>query len=155
MAKPCFWAYNQTLSSSALAKPTFRTWVDSGNREKRRSLQARREMFVEEQFHVGGNDTNFRSRSAAKTKQALISSGSKSGKSESICWSVMPEARYSRTSYTVIRSPRRQGFPPRFPGSIVIRSRYDMMPVYGSFSFWSIGRCDFVTSFPLPRLGRG
>jgi hypothetical protein len=31
------------------------------------------------------------------------------------------EARYSNTSYTVMRRPRMQGLPPRFSGSIEIR----------------------------------
>jgi hypothetical protein len=36
----------------------------------------------------------------------------------------MPLARYSSTSYTVMRSPRTQGLPPRLPGSIVMMSEY-------------------------------
>ena len=47
-----------------------------------------------------------RSRSAAKAIAALRSSFVKSGKSASISSSVISEARYSNTSYTVIRSPR-------------------------------------------------
>jgi hypothetical protein len=35
----------------------------------------------------------------------------------------MPDARYSSTSYTVMRSPRMHGLPPRFPGSIVTIAR--------------------------------
>ena len=35
--------------------------------------------------------------------------------------SVIPDARYSSTSETVIRSPRIEGFPLRFPGSTVMR----------------------------------
>jgi hypothetical protein len=36
----------------------------------------------------------------------------------------MPLARYSSTSYTVMRSPRTQGLPPRLPGSIVMMPEY-------------------------------
>ena len=43
-------------------------------------------------------ETNWRSRSAANESQALISSDLRSGKSDSICASDMPDARYSRTS---------------------------------------------------------
>ena len=82
-----------------------------------------RQVLVEEQVHVGGISRSRRSRSAAKAKQARISSRVRSGKSLRISFSDMPEARYSRTSYTVIRSPRIHGFPPRFPGSIVINGR--------------------------------
>jgi len=82
-----------------------------------------RQVLVEEQVHVGGISRSRRSRSAANAKQARISSRVRSGKSLRISFSDMPEARYSRTSYTVIRSPRIQGFPPRFPGSIVIKAR--------------------------------
>lgn len=36
--------------------------------------------------------------------------------------SVIPEAKYSSTSETVIRMPLMQGFPLRFPGSMVMIS---------------------------------
>ena len=65
--------------------------------------------------------SNRRSRSAANTKQARTSSIASSGKSRTISASVMPEARYSRMSVTVIRSPRTHGLPLRLPGSTVIR----------------------------------
>lgn len=42
-----------------------------------------------------------------------------SGKSASTSSTDMPEARYSSTSVTVMRSPRAHGFPPRLPGSSV------------------------------------
>src|SRR5437762_698282 len=90
-----------------------------------------REVLVEEQPHAGGTETNKRSRSAAKARQARMSSRVKSGKSRRISPSLIPDARYSRTSVTVIRRPRMQGFPPRLPGSTVIRERQSMAQDYG------------------------
>ena len=90
-----------------------------------------REVLVEEQPHAGGTETNLRSRSAAKARQARMSSRVKSGKSRRISSSLIPDARYSRTSLTVIRRPRMQGFPPRLPGSTVIRERQSMAQDYG------------------------
>jgi hypothetical protein len=69
----------------------------------------------------GGIDTSFRSRSAAKARQARISSRVRPRKSLRISSSLIPEARYSKTSYTVMRSPRMQGLPPHFSGSMVMR----------------------------------
>ena len=83
--------------------------------------QTMREILIEKELHDGGIDTSFRSRSAAKAKQARMSSRVRSGKSLRISSSLIPEARYSKTSYTVIRRPRMQGFPPRFSGSMVMR----------------------------------
>src|SRR5712664_3589857 len=85
-----------------------------------------REVLVEEQLHAGGTETNLRSRSAAKARQARMSSRIKSGKSRRISSSLIPDARYSKTSVTVIRRPRMQGLPPRLPGSKVIRERQSM-----------------------------
>src|SRR5205823_4153648 len=85
-----------------------------------------REVLVEEQPHAGGTETNLRSRSAAKARQARMSSRVKSGKSRRISSSLIPDARYSKTSVTVIRRSRTQGFPPRLPGSKVIRTRQSM-----------------------------
>src|SRR2546422_5189361 len=85
-----------------------------------------REILVEEQPHAGGTDTNLRSRSAAKARQARRSSRVRSGKSRRISSSLIPDARYSKTSVTVIRRPRMQGLPPRLPGSNVIRERQSM-----------------------------
>ena len=70
---------------------------------------------------------SLRSRSAANARQARMSSSVNSGKSARICACVIPEARYSRTSVTVIRMPRMQGLPPRLPGEAVMRSVYFMM----------------------------
>ncbi len=87
--------------------------IRQGNRG--RAPQTMREVLVEQESHSeGGNDTNRRSRSAAKDRQALMSSRVRSVKSDSISSPDMPEARYSRTSYTVVRMPRMQGFPPAF-----------------------------------------
>src|SRR4029453_12310059 len=85
-----------------------------------------REVLVEKQSHAGGTETNLRSRSAAKARQARMSSRVKSGKSRRISSWVIPDGRYSRTSMTVIRRPLRQGLPPRLPGSKVIRERQSM-----------------------------
>lgn len=86
-----------------------------------------RKILIEEEFHWEGSETSFRSRSAANARQARMSSDARSGKSVRISASLMPEARYSKTSYTVMRKPRMQGLPPRFAGSMVMRSCNDMM----------------------------
>ena len=84
------------------------------------NCQSVRQVLIEEQFQA---DTvkSLRSRSAAKARQARISSAVRSGKSRIISSADIPDARYSRTSDTLIRKPRMQGFPPRLSGSIVIR----------------------------------
>jgi hypothetical protein len=46
------------------------------------------------------------------------------GKSARIAASVMPEARYSRISVTVMRDPAMHGLPPRTPGVVVMYSLY-------------------------------
>jgi len=84
-------------------------------------------ILLKEQFHREGRETSLRSRSAANSRHARMSSRVRSGKSVRMSASLMPEARYSRMSYTVMRSPRMQGFPPRLAGSMVMRSWYDMM----------------------------
>ena len=65
---------------------------------------------------------SFLNEHTAYLRQAWISSLVNSGKSRTISSSVIPEAKYSSTSETVIRIPRIQGFPLRFPGSIVMIS---------------------------------
>src|SRR5260370_26463096 len=60
-------------------------------------------------------------RSAAYSRQARMSSAVKSGKSARISSGDMPPARYSRTSCTVMRSPRMHGCPLRLSGSMVMR----------------------------------
>ena len=51
-----------------------------------------------------------------------MSSRARSSKSAKMSSSLMPPARYSSTSYTVIRVPLTHGFPPRTERSTVIRS---------------------------------
>jgi hypothetical protein len=84
--------------------------------------QPRTEILVEQKLHAAGGTANLRSRAAANTRHARMSSCVRLGKSARICDSVIPPARYSRMSYTVMRVPRIQGLPPRMPGVIVIRS---------------------------------
>ena len=91
------------------------------------SHETRRDVLVEEELHGSGIETSLRSRSAANVRAAQMSSRSKSGKSARISASVIPEAKYSRISYTVIRSPRMHGFPPplvRFQGDGIHASKY-------------------------------
>ena len=85
-------------------------------RDKRRT-----QIRVEENLHATEFDKR-RSRAAANAKEARMSSRLRSGKSPRICSSVMPPARYSSTSYTVIRVPLTQGLPLRTAESTVIRS---------------------------------
>lgn len=93
-----------------------------GVRVRKPKGQMGRQVLIKEKFHPGGILVSFRARSAANTRQARISSLVGSGKSLRISASVIPEARYSRISYTVIRNPRMQGLPPLLPGSIEILS---------------------------------
>ena len=81
--------------------------------------QSVRQILIEKELHATATESFF-SRSAANARQALMSSLVRSGKSWRISDSVIPDARYSRTSETVIRKPRIQGFPLRFPASMVI-----------------------------------
>ncbi len=80
------------------------------------------QILVEEQLHAAGGTASRRSRAAANARQARMSSRVRLGKSARIWSSAIPPAKYSRTSYTVIRVPRTQGLPLRTPGAIVIRS---------------------------------
>jgi hypothetical protein len=82
--------------------------------------KSKRQILVKQNLHAT-DPRSRRSRSAAKAKQARMSSTVSSGKSARISASVIPDARYSSTSETVIRSPRIHGFPLRFPGSTVMR----------------------------------
>src|ERR687892_815058 len=79
------------------------------------------DVLVKEQLHA----TEFarrRSRAAANASVARISSRVRSGKSLRISSSVIPPARYSRMSYTVIRVPLIHGFPLRTDELTMIRS---------------------------------
>lgn len=69
-------------------------------------------ILVKKKFHEMEFETR-RSRAAANCRQARISSRVRSGKSERILSSLMPPARYSNTSYTVMRVPVIQGLPLR------------------------------------------
>src|SRR5439155_12270524 len=60
--------------------------------------QPRTEILVEQQLHAAVGPARRRSRAAAKARHARMCSGFKLGKSVSICCSVIPPARYSRTS---------------------------------------------------------
>jgi hypothetical protein len=60
---------------------------------------------------------------AGDARDARPSSRSRSGKTRRISSSLIPLARYARTSPTVIRRPRMHGRPPRLPSSIVILDR--------------------------------
>src|SRR5439155_11911897 len=86
-------------------------------------------VFVEEEFHAT-EFTSRRSRAAANARHARISSRVRSGKSFRISSSLIPPARYSRTSYTVIRVPLTHGLPLRTAGFIKIRSCQFMRGLY-------------------------
>ena len=87
------------------------------------------DVFIEEQLHAT-ELANRRSRAAAKARQARMSSRVRSGKSVRTWSSVMPAARYSNTSYTVILVPLTQGLPLRTPGFIEIRCCQFMRQLY-------------------------
>lgn len=75
--------------------------------------------FIKEKYHA----TEFvrrRSRAAAQVRQARICSCFKSGKSSNISCSLILPARYSKTSYTVMRVLLIQGFPLQASGFTVI-----------------------------------
>ena len=97
---------------------------------RQRSDETRGQVRVEEELYPGGIETSLRSRSAANASTARMSSRSRPGKSARISASVIPDAKYSRTSYTVIRSPRMHGFPPLLPGSRVMRFKRFMPSGY-------------------------
>ena len=84
--------------------------------------QSARKVLIEKQLHPPITASR-RSRSAAKAKHARTSSSVSSGKSAKISGMLIPPARYSSTSITVIRMPLMDGLPLRFPGSIVIMWR--------------------------------
>lgn len=92
-----------------------------------------RQVGVDEQPHPSPTSGNSRSctASAANSRAASMSSGSRRGKSARICSRVRPAASCPRTVLTGIRSPRMHGSPPIWFGLIVIRS-YDTPPDYGA-----------------------
>lgn len=81
-----------------------------------------REVLVKDQLHPPITESR-RSRSAANAKQARICSSVSSGKSAKISGILIPLAKYSSTSVTVMRRPRIHGLPLRFPASIVMMWR--------------------------------
>ncbi len=86
-----------------------------------RRNQGLRKILVEEQLHAA-IVSNLRSRSAANARQARMSLSVSCAKSANISAYVIPDARYSSTSPTVILVPRMQGLPLRFPSSSVMIS---------------------------------
>lgn len=123
--------------------------IDVGNVDSSRvqRSQARNELarkvLVQEMLHC--QKASLRSLSAAKARQARMSSSVSSGKSSTISCGVIPPARYSSTSCTVIRRPRMIGLPLRLPGSIVMTLRQSTVEVYGT------GRKDSAGSACTPR----
>src|SRR5947199_10838075 len=86
-------------------------------------------VFIEEKFHAT-EFTSRRSRAAANARHARMSSRVRSGKSFRISSSLIPPARYSKTSYTVILVPLTHGLPLRTAGFIKIRSCQFMRELY-------------------------
>src|SRR5271166_6434373 len=84
---------------------------------------------AEEQLHAT-ELARRRSRAAAKAKTARMSSRVRSAKSLRISSSVIPPARYSSTSYTVMRVPLIQGLPLRTAGFTEIRSCHMIVGLY-------------------------
>jgi len=117
-------------------EPVVANMTASGEARLEQTNQTIGKILVDEGLHA--TDPNRRrSRSAANARQARMSSDERSGKSATISASVMPEARYSRTSETVIRNPRMQGLPLRLPGSTVMR--FKRSEVMGISLRWPIG----------------
>lgn len=71
-----------------------RFWVFGLNRMQ----EAMRQVLIEKQFHCDGSETSLRSRSAANSRHARMSSRVRSRKSARMSASLMPEAMYSNTS---------------------------------------------------------
>src|SRR6516164_2032500 len=63
-----------------------------------------------------------------------MSSTVSSGKSRRTSSTLIPPARYSSTSRTVIRMPRIQGWPPRLPGSTVMNCSKSIALAYSAGS---------------------
>src|SRR5438128_215422 len=101
-----------------ISLPAWRTLTELGLL-LRQGIDPIGDISVQQQLHAGAMNS-FRSRSAAKARQARISSRVNSEKSLRISSSLMPPARYSRISCTVMRMPRMHGLPLRLPGSMVM-----------------------------------
>ncbi len=80
-----------------MLKPEPAHMTGAGKKGGKRFYQSGGKVLIEEKLH-SEIVSSFRSRSAAKARQALMSSEVRSGKSFRISSSVMPEAKYSRTS---------------------------------------------------------
>src|SRR5438876_12292839 len=109
--------------------PSFRDVATFRKDVSNRLYKSAAHVFVEEEFHAT-EFTSRRSRAAANARHARISSRVRSGKSFRISSSLIPPARYSRTSYTVIRVPLTHGLPLRTAGFIKIRSCQFMRRLY-------------------------
>lgn len=81
---------------------------------------------IERPIHAAGTTDSRHSRSAAQARQARMSSSVRSGKSATISWGVIPAARYSKTSRTVMRRPRMQAWPLRLSDSMVMRCEWSI-----------------------------
>ena len=86
---------------------------------------------VKEQLHAAGMVRSLRSRTAAKARQAWISSAVCSQELERISPMDIPAASYSNISETLIDIPRTHGLPLRVPGAIVIRKLSDVNNIAG------------------------
>src|SRR5712691_6213269 len=87
------------------------------------------DVLVEEQLHAT-ELARRRSRAAAKASAARMSSRVRSGKSLRIASSVIPPARYSSTSYTVMRVPLIHVLLPRTPGLTETRPCHAITGLY-------------------------
>jgi hypothetical protein len=76
--------------------------------------QTTRETLIEKQSHADA--ASRRSRSAANERAACTCASVNSGKSATMSSALIPPARYSSTSCTVMRVPRKHGLPLRTPG---------------------------------------
>jgi hypothetical protein len=99
--------------------------IREGGQQQRHEALA--DVLVQQKLHAA--EANRRSRSAAKASTARRSSCVKLGKSSRISASVIPPARYSRMSYTVMRVPAMHGLPLRTSGVMVMRSSRSMRVV--------------------------
>ena len=99
-----------TLPGKAFATLFARRWLRFSSNKSRGKARPQ----------AAGGSARRRSRAAAKANTARMCSVRRSGKSARISASVMPPARYSSTSATVMRVPRMQGLPLRTPGVTVM-----------------------------------
>ena len=118
----------KSLKSSVLPDGFVRMTMEAGVIDvlaaRKQGLQIlgkmRTEVLVKQQLHAARELARRRSLAAANARQARMSSRLRLGKSVRIWSSVMPPAKYSRMSYTVIRVPLMHGLPLRIPGSMMM-----------------------------------